>query len=201
MGGDFSDIVLLALQQVFTDYGEQITQQLRAALASGDKLASGSLYNSIDFDVEVDGETLSLRLLANDYLQWVDSGRRPDRQQPPMQAILKWIQDRGIRPNQKVRKNALGRFSRGFKLSPKRNKLGQFAPGGVLAQQTRLAWAIAKSIQQNGFPGLHLLDDMEEQLSQRMSDAISDLTGEAIDATITQSMLAVQTSMIKTTVQ
>lgn len=37
-------------------------------------------------------------LLANDYFQWVDSGRRPRARMVPIEALIKWIKKKGIQP-------------------------------------------------------------------------------------------------------
>jgi hypothetical protein len=190
-----------ALFAVFAVYGQQITDQIKASLASADKLASGSLYKSIQFQVEYNGQQVSMSILGNEYLKWVDSGRAADSRQPPMQAILKWIQSRNIKPNQTARKNTLGRFSRGFRFEQQRNKLGQFKRGGILEQQTKLAWAIAKSIQKNGFPGLHILDTIDGSLAEAMAEAISAVTGQVVSNAVAASLLSIQTPMFKTTLR
>ena len=37
-------------------------------------------------------------LLANDYFKYVDTGRRPRARRVPIQALIKWMQKKGIRP-------------------------------------------------------------------------------------------------------
>ena len=115
-----------------------------------------------------------------------------------MQAILKWVQSRRISNNQVSRKNALGRFSRGFKFEQRRNKLGQFKSGDLLQKQTKLAWAIAKSIQQNGFKGLHLLDKIDEGIAGALAEAIQAVTGRVVSNQIAASLLTIQTPIFKT---
>ena len=41
------------------------------------KVASGSLINSINYKLQNTATGIQIQLLANDYLQWVDKGRRP----------------------------------------------------------------------------------------------------------------------------
>ncbi|MDO7846477.1 hypothetical protein Q5H92_08920 [Hymenobacter sp. M29] len=50
----------------------------------------------------------SIELYALDYLQWVDSGRRPGGKKVPLSAILKFIKDRGLQ----YRDKTTGRFAR-----------------------------------------------------------------------------------------
>jgi hypothetical protein len=59
------------------------------------KVASGSLINSINYRLQDTAYGVNLILLANDYLKWVDRGRKPGTY-PPIQAIQKWAQIKGI---------------------------------------------------------------------------------------------------------
>ena len=65
------------------------------------KVASGSLVNSINYRLQDTAEGVRVILLANDYLKYVDEGRRPSsdpRKKPPIQAIQRWVAIKGIRP-------------------------------------------------------------------------------------------------------
>jgi hypothetical protein len=59
------------------------------------KVASGSLINSINYKLQETAIGINLVLVANDYLKWVDRGRRPGTY-PPIQAIKRWAQIKGI---------------------------------------------------------------------------------------------------------
>jgi len=107
-----TDRVRTAPLRASKKYGEDITSAIKQKLAEADKLASGSLYKSIQFEIEIDNTIIGLSISGNDYLKWVDEGRRPGQTQPPIDAILKWIQSRKIKANDTTRRNALGRFSR-----------------------------------------------------------------------------------------
>lgn len=60
------------------------------------KVASGSLVNSINYRLQPIAEGIQVQLLANDYLQYVDRGRRPGTY-PPIQAIQRWVQIKGMK--------------------------------------------------------------------------------------------------------
>lgn len=66
-----------------------------------DKVASGSLYNSIKVITKEtkDGGTLSV--MMNDYAQWVQSGRLPGKKGVPIDALEKWIKSRGLKGRDK----------------------------------------------------------------------------------------------------
>jgi len=59
------------------------------------KVASGSLINSINYRLQDTAYGINLILLANDYLKWVDRGRKPGTY-PPIQAIQRWATIKGI---------------------------------------------------------------------------------------------------------
>lgn len=59
------------------------------------KVASGSLINSINYRLQDTAQGINVVLLANDYLQYVDRGRRPGTY-PPIQAIQRWVTIKGI---------------------------------------------------------------------------------------------------------
>jgi hypothetical protein len=59
------------------------------------KVASGSLVNSINYKLKDTAEGIQIQLYANDYLQYVDRGRRPGTY-PPIRAIMKWASIKGL---------------------------------------------------------------------------------------------------------
>jgi hypothetical protein len=59
------------------------------------KVASGSLINSINYRLQDTANGVNLILLGNDYLKYVDQGRRPGTY-PPIKAIQRWVQIKGI---------------------------------------------------------------------------------------------------------
>lgn len=157
-----------AVAQVATDYGAKYVQDIKAQLSAKDKIASGSLYNSINYNVVIEEPHVQLQLLYNAYLQWIDAGRHPGTQ-PPVDSILQWIQARAIAPNVKenTRRNILGKFSKGFKLG--RGKSGRFT--SILEAQTSLAWAIAKAIKKNGIKPVPILKNAADKLYGPMQQA------------------------------
>lgn len=59
-----------------------------------DKVASGSLRDSI----RAFGTETELSIEMNDYGAWVQSGRAPGKKGVPIDALLKWMDDRNIKP-------------------------------------------------------------------------------------------------------
>ena len=61
-----------------------------------DKIASRSLQNSVKVVTENRAEEIVLKVQMNEYAQWVQSGRLPNKKGVPVAAIEKWIKDRGL---------------------------------------------------------------------------------------------------------
>lgn len=66
-----------------------------------DKVASGSLKNSIEVTAQQKGDISYLQMSMNDYGQWVQSGRLPGKKGVPIDAIEKWIKQRGLKGRDK----------------------------------------------------------------------------------------------------
>ena len=165
------DDINLAVAQVATDYGEEYVKQIRAALSKADKLATGALYNSINYDVSINGNTVALQVLYNIYLEWINSGRKPGKM-PPVDSILNWIIARRIQPPANARRNILGRFSKGFSIKQGRNGKGQYT--SIKDQARSLAWAIAVSIKKKGIKAVPILDDVNSKLYAPMQMAATE---------------------------
>jgi hypothetical protein len=65
------------------------------------KVASGSLRNSIEVTAQEKGDISYLQVSMNDYGQWVQSGRLPGKKGVPIDAIEKWIKQRGLKGRDK----------------------------------------------------------------------------------------------------
>ena len=95
-----------AMQEIATMFQSMLKQALLQKIypygnpdqkGTGDKYASGNLYNSIQALVEIDpnGEpTILLEYL--DYYDWVNRGRLPGVKRVPTSALIQWIKVRGI---------------------------------------------------------------------------------------------------------
>lgn len=62
----------------------------------GNKVATGSLRASIMVEPTSKQGVISFQIFANDYFQWVQSGRNKDMKGVPIDAILDWMSARGI---------------------------------------------------------------------------------------------------------
>ena len=63
---------------------------------TGNKVATGSLRASIMVEPTSSKGVISFQIFANDYFQWVQSGRAAGKKGVPIDAILDWMDARGI---------------------------------------------------------------------------------------------------------
>lgn len=86
------------LKDALKIFGEAYVAELSIMLRKEDKVASGKLLKSLDTRVikTAMGTIYTIQLIAEDYLEYVDGGRRPNKKPPPIQAIRKWVRFKGI---------------------------------------------------------------------------------------------------------
>lgn len=66
------------------------------------KVASGSLRNSVTVTAENTGDGMDILAISmNDYGKWVQSGRLPGKKGVPIDALEKWIKQRGLKGRDK----------------------------------------------------------------------------------------------------
>lgn len=90
------DLVLRNLKAQLEALGREYVAELTRQLLNADKVATGQLINSLDYEVLDTVNGLVLKILADDYLTYVDKGRRPGKR-PPQKVIQKWVENRGIK--------------------------------------------------------------------------------------------------------
>ena len=67
----------------------------------GNKVASGKLRDSVQVNVIDNGNSPIIQILAEEYSKWVQSGRLPGKRGVPINAIEKWIKERGLQGRDK----------------------------------------------------------------------------------------------------
>lgn len=157
------DAISAAVEKRLKQYGDQIVTRIREQLLEQGKLASGELYNSIQYEVVRDGDLMNLNILGLEYFKWVDQGRPPGKQ-PPMQNILSWITAKGIRPN-----TGSGIKARYIGL-PRGDK--------------SLAFLIARKIGLEGLKATNILSTTIEQVTDPLTLDLSDIITKEITAII-----------------
>ena len=118
----------------------------------GDKVASGKLMKSIDYEV-INGNDGSptLEISYIDYFENVNLGRRPEKKKVPITALLNWIKVRGLKG---------------------RNKKGQFIPS------LSFAFAIQTNIYKFGIRKANIYDKGLDELFNFIDNPPAELADE-----------------------
>lgn len=81
--------------KVLNTYGTQVINEMKTRLVNLGKVATGSLLKSLKYNIEDTEDGLTLFILANDYVDYVDKGR-PAGKMPPIDNIKQWCKVKGI---------------------------------------------------------------------------------------------------------
>lgn len=163
----------------------------------GNKVASGSLRDSIEVQVVRKNDNLMIEILANDYFQWVQSGRAKGKKGVPISAILAWMRSRGITATDRTNdefKALQSQVATAYIINKGRIKKGKHAlPMEVLINwikekkvvfnidlQKNMAFAIQKNIIKFGIRPANIEDKLYDQIasSQEIVDLLGDYTFE-----------------------
>ena len=90
-----NEIDLEQLRKNLEEIGKETVANIVEQLIKADKNVTGNLINSLKYEILETSSGLMLHILANDYFDVVDKGRRPGKQ-PPSKALIPWIESRGI---------------------------------------------------------------------------------------------------------
>lgn len=156
-----------AMQEVATMFQVMMKQALLKKVypygnpdqkGSGDKYASGNLYNSIQALVEIDtqGEP-QIVLEYLDYYDFVNEGRLPGVKRVPTSALMDWIKIRGIKTDENFGTNSIA-----FAINKSRKKQGKkpipinllrewVKSKGLQLSEEKKTLSLAFAIQQNIF--------------------------------------------------
>lgn len=85
------------LEKVLLEYGKEVRNLYQLNLVHSDRIASGELLNSCEFDMVVNGNTYSVRLEMAEYWKYVENGRKAGKF-PPTSKILEWIMVKPVIP-------------------------------------------------------------------------------------------------------
>ena len=101
-----------------------------------------------------------LTIVAQDYLLWLDTGRKPGGKKVPIDALIKWVRQRGLN----------------------RGKNGRFTGAASINQ---IAWAVQRSIWLHGIKGRHFIDPAwalgGQVLSTLLDESALDLMSRDLD--------------------
>lgn len=84
------------LIKILNDIGNEITDNYKSELQRNKKIATGKLYNSIDYKIIKDDKSIKLIFIAEDYFLEVEEGRKAGGKMPPLNKIKEWMRTKGI---------------------------------------------------------------------------------------------------------
>ena len=133
------------LEAVLLEYGKEVRNQYQLNLIHSDRVASGELLNSCEFDLKLTDKTYQVRLELADYWTYVEYGRTPGKF-PPTSKILEWIMIKPVIPR------------------PDQN--------GKLPTPKQLAFLIGRKIANEGYEGSKDLERANDSLIRKFEPKI-----------------------------
>ena len=167
-----------AVKEVFETYGELITQGSKKVMELKNKNATGTLSNSFSFNVSGDGNTVTLEINAEEYLKYLENGRQAGKM-PPILALVKWIQAKGIEVPSRKPGTRFGGIEANGVISKSGLKRGKpsIIRRNVKVSNERFAYAIAKSIMKRGIMGAGIIKpviiEIKDELSNKLIEAVT----------------------------
>lgn len=83
------------LNETLTILGELVKSQYKSQLSKGNSIATGKLYNSVDYKLTFTESGVKLYFTALDYWVYVENGRQAGKM-PPISVIKRWMVVKGI---------------------------------------------------------------------------------------------------------
>ena len=86
------------ISKIVTEFTKDIMQLVSAVMegqALGNNKSSSDIYKNLQVKATNDGD-LVFDIILNDYLTFIESGRRKGADMPPVEAIVEWARSRGI---------------------------------------------------------------------------------------------------------
>ena len=88
----------MEISKIVTEFTKDIMQLVNAAMEGqdlGNNKAGSDIYKNLQVKATNDGD-LVFDIILNDYLKFIESGRRKGADMPPVEAIVEWAKKHGI---------------------------------------------------------------------------------------------------------
>jgi hypothetical protein len=132
------------LKEVLERYAIALCNEYKQNLKNNDRVASGNLLNTVEYEVKDKNGTYTVSLKLQDYWKWIESGRPPTTgggNGDLRAAILKWIEVKPVLPR------------------PDKN--------GKLPTPQQLAYLISRKIHMEGYEGTQDLRKAQDSVWDR----------------------------------
>lgn len=133
------------LEAVLLEYGKEVRNLYQLNLVHSDRIASGELLNSCEFELQVNGSSYSVVLEMAEYWKYVENGRNAGKF-PPTNKILEWIMVKPVIPR------------------PDKN--------GKLPTPKQLAYLIGRKIANEGYEGSNDLKRASDSIYKKYQSKI-----------------------------
>lgn len=132
------------LMAVLQEYAQAVRNLYQDNLIRNDRIATGDLLNSIEYQVQFNGVAYEVQLKLEEYWKYVEEDTKPHW--PPVNKILEWISAKPVIPKPDDR--------------------------GKIPTPKQLAYLIGRKISRVGTEGSHDLKDAIEVINARYRDKI-----------------------------
>ena len=132
------------VMETLEQYAQEVRNKYQDNLIQDDKIASGNLLNSVEYQVVQNGMVYEVQLRLQDYWKYVEYGTKPHF--PPVNKILEWIRVKPVipRPNDK----------------------------GDIPTPQQLAFLIARGISKHGTGGSEALEEALLDINAKYKDKL-----------------------------
>ena len=126
------------------EYAQEVRNQYQDNLILDDRIASGELLNSVEYQIVQNGMVYEVQLRLQDYWKYVEYGTKPHF--PPVDKILEWVMVKPVipRPNDE----------------------------GDIPTPKQLAFLIARKISEHGTDGSEALEEAILDVNQKFKDKL-----------------------------
>lgn len=137
-----------ALRGAMEKYGEALVIEIVQQLKDANKEATGALAKSVSYELVEALDKISVGIVALDYFDYVDGGRRKGAKPPPSDAIIEWMKVKGIK--------------------------GRNPKTGKFITQKSAAFAIARGISKNGIKPTNVVKKSLKKLRSLQAKLLND---------------------------
>lgn len=195
----YLDIEWTHLRQVLEDFAEYLIQTAKDNLSKNHSYASGTLADSMDYEITIENDVASVLIKMESYWDYVEFGRKAGKM-PPVYKIYDWINQKGISPRPVTPSVESLSFAIQKSIKDKKGyapprvailnwmEKKHIEPKPSVPSVMSLAWAIATSIGKNGTDPHPFYFDAKKDALKRYERPIADAIREDIETYLHKQM-------------
>lgn len=184
---------LSPIQQALTSFADEVIRVAKIDIEAKrtingrrtNRVASGNLRDSLTYTLLETSKGTQIAFTVKDaktaeYADVIDKGRRPNRKQPPTEAILKWMKIKGIKlrdSNNKILKKQPVMKLKTVKVKAKGKRKAKNVKRATDSRWNAAAYNIARAIGKRGIVGINYMDNAIQPVWREYDDVF----GEALN--------------------